>query len=114
MTVTPAPRARSTSARELGEPGLGRELVAVLVLAQDAEQPPHVAERLARRGADRVQRGAGERRVVVERGLGGVGLDGDHAQAVGDDVVQLARDPRPLLGDREVGGALPLALEVLR
>ena len=51
--------------------------------------------RIARSGAP------GARRVALERGLGGVGLHGDHADAVGDDVVQLARDPRALLGDRD-------------
>ena len=70
------------------------------------------AERLRRprRGSSRAA--GGRARVAVERRLGRVGLDRDHAHAVGDDVVQLARDPRPLLGDRGVRAPLALALEV--
>ena len=97
--------------RQLREPGLGSELGARSVLAQDAEQAPHLAERVLGGLSDRGQRFPGERGVAIERGLGAVGLDRDHAQPVGDDVVQLASDPRPLLGDRELGGALALVLE---
>ena len=44
----------------------------------------------------------------VERALRRPGLDDDHADVVGDDVVELARDPLPLLGDRQ-RGPLPRA-----
>ena len=42
----------------------------------------------------------------------GADLQHHHADGVGDDVVQLARDPRALLGDRDPrrGLALPLGL----
>ena len=39
-------------------------------------------------------------------------LQHHHADGVGDDVVQLARDPRALLGDRDARGRLPLPLGV--
>ena len=38
-------------------------------------------------------------------------LEHHRAHAVGDDVVQLARDPRPFLGDRLAGSLLALLLE---
>ena len=107
-TGTPAPRARSTSASSCASPGCGRELVAVLLLAQHAEQPPHVARAPRRRSRGSRAAARGRARGRVERGLGRVGLDGDHADAVGDDVVELARDPRALLGDGGLRGALPL------
>ena len=40
----------------------------------------------------------------------GTGLDDDHRDVVGDHVVQLARDPRPLLDDRLPRGHIALAL----
>ena len=44
----------------------------------------------------------------------GAGLQHHHADRVGDDVVQLAGDPGPLLGDGEPRGDLALALGLLR
>ena len=40
----------------------------------------------------------------------GADLEHHHADGVGDDVVQLARDPRALLGDGDAGRRLALAL----
>ena len=40
----------------------------------------------------------------------GPDLEHHHAHGVGDDVVQLARDPRALLGHRDPRGGLSLAL----
>jgi hypothetical protein len=37
-------------------------------------------------------------------------LQDHHADGVGDDVVQLARDPRALLGDGDAGRTLPFPL----
>ena len=84
--------------RQLRQPRLRAVLGSLVALAQDAEHAAHLAERLVRRAADRPQRLARPRRVLLERGLGGVGLHGDHADAVGDHVMQLASDPRALLG----------------
>ena len=44
----------------------------------------------------------------------GAGLDAHHADVVGDDVVQLARDPYALLEHRPAGVLLALALELGR
>ena len=41
-------------------------------------------------------------------------LEHHHADRVGDDVVELARDPRALLGDGDAGRRLALALGVRR
>src|SRR5207244_1765653 len=60
-------------------------------------------ERLARRGPV-----AAEGQALRPR------LDDHHAHAVGEDVVQLARDPRPLLGCGDTGVGLPLTLECSR
>ena len=40
----------------------------------------------------------------------GADLEHHHADGVGDDVVELARDPRPLLGHRDARRCLPLPL----
>ena len=42
----------------------------------------------------------------------GPGLHGDHAHRVGEDVVQLAGDAQPLLGDGPPGLLLALSLQV--
>ncbi len=44
----------------------------------------------------------------------GADLEDHHADGVGDDVVELARDAGALLGHGEAGGRLPLALGVVR
>ena len=83
-------------------PGLrARARAATSALAQDPEQAAQLDERLAP-GAWIVRHGsrARLRGRAVEQLVGGLGLDDHHADAVGDDVVQLARDPRALLGDR--------------
>jgi hypothetical protein len=64
---------------------------------------------LPARRADRAERLAGRLRAGVEHVLRGAGLDDDHAEGVGDDVVELAPDPGLLLGDRPPGLQLLLA-----
>ena len=44
----------------------------------------------------------------------GADLEHHHAHGVGDDVVELARDPRPLLRDGDPGGRLALPLRLRR
>ena len=88
---------------ELVEPvqaGLrGRRRVAVA--GRDArQQPPQLAERLAPGRLDRAQRRARLVGALVEDVVGRGGLHDDDRDAVRDDVVQLARDPRLLLADR--------------
>ena len=43
----------------------------------------------------------------------GSGLDDDHAEVVGDDVVEVASDPRALVADRLARVCLLLPLELL-
>ena len=99
---------------EAVEAGLRREVEVVAVAAHRAEQPPHVGERGAAGLLDAAERLAvlGLRRgqVVAD----GADLEHDHADRVGDDVVQLAGDPRALLGHRDAGRRLALALGVAR
>ena len=91
---------------------LRRELGAGVGLAQDAEHAVQLADRLAAGLLD-----AGERlalafagRVAAEQPAHAARLQDHHRDAVGDRVVQLARDPRALLDDR--GAGLLLALEL--
>ena len=51
---------------------------------------------------------------VAEHAPLGAGLHDDHRDVVGDHVVQLARDPRPLLDDRLARSHVALALRDLR
>ena len=81
-------------------------------VAQDAEQPSHLGQRRAGGVADRRQL-SGSGIGKPGRGQPGcLGLHGDHRDVVGDDVVQLAGDARPLAargvldqraGDRPAG-----------
>ena len=70
-----------------------------LAVAQQAEQPAHLAERLLAGVLDDVERVARLVELVVEHAPAAARLQDDDADRVGDDVVQLARDPRALLGD---------------
>ena len=78
--------------------------------SQHRHQPAHLAERLVACGPDVSESGPGERRVVLDRLLGGARLDDDRAHRVGDDVVPLARDPGPLVEHRteRLFGGVPL------
>jgi hypothetical protein len=73
------------------------------VLTQDAEQPPHLTQRLAPGALDDPQRGARLLRLLVDHVPADPRLHGDHAHAVRHHVVQLAGDPQPLLGHRPPG-----------
>ena len=93
--------------RELVEARLRRALgVAVDVLAQDAEQPACLGERVARGRGDRLEAAARVGRELRRREPCRLALDGDHRQVVRDDVVQLARDRGPLLHRRLLADAL--------
>ena len=87
---------------ELGEARLGCQRHPVPLLVEDADDGPHLRERLAAAGLDGRQDGSGAPGVALGELLAGAGLDGDGADMVGDDVVQLPGDARAL-GE---GGAL--------
>jgi len=81
-------------------------------VAQQADHLPHFAERspcCRLHGLERLLRPA---RVVAEELCGGIGLDSDDADRVGDDVVQLARDPAALGGHGLARSSLALGLEL--
>ena len=84
----------------------GARVVLVVVAVQDAEQPPHLGERLAARALDLRRGGDRALRVALEDPPRAAGLHDHHADAVRDDVVHLARDPAALVGR----GALRLEL----
>ena len=65
--------------------------------AQHAEQAPHLGERLAAGLLDQ-RSGSSARSGSWSRSSLAAPFDGHDADRVGDDVVQLAGDPRPLLG----------------
>ena len=80
------------------------EVLALRRVAQEAEQPAQLHEGLTARRLDRAEGLARRPLLTFEHTLGRLGLHDHHADAVGDDVVQLARDAGALLDD---GGADP-------
>ncbi len=78
---------------------------------EQVEHPAHLVERLAagrgHRLEDRARRVGG-----TEGGADAARLDDEQADVVGDDVVELAGDAHPLLGDRPPGEQVALALQV--
>ena len=76
-------------------------------LAEHAEHPLHLAQRLTAHRLDRAQRGPGLIRLAVEHVLAEAGLHADHGHAVGHHVVQFPGDPEPLRGDRIAGRPVP-------
>lgn len=84
---------------------------AVLAGPQQAEHAAHLAERLARGLFGRQQLRRVGWAVMAKAAAHGPRLHRDHADRVGDDVVQFARDPRALLRDRRARPVLALVLE---
>ena len=94
-------RVEVVEARLRGVPVLA---VLGLVGAHGLQQAAQLGERVAAGGLDRLQGLAGDVGALVEHVLGRDGLDDDDRDVVGDDVVQLAGDPRPLPRDRAARG----------
>jgi hypothetical protein len=97
---------------EAVEAGLRRELRLLAVAAHRGQQAPHLGERHAAGTLD-----AGERIAVLRERVGelvpdGADLEDHHAHCVGDDVVELACDPRALLRHRDAGRGFALALRL--
>ncbi len=102
---------------EVGQRGLRGVVVGGqafgLGVAEHRQQPAHVAQSRGVGLLDRVEGPARSRGVGVEGRAGSAGLEDGDGDGVGDDVVQLAGDPGPLLGDRAGGPLLLLAAEAL-
>ena len=97
-TFAPASRAVSTSSASCVEPRLRRAVgLAADVLAQHAEQPARLGQRVARRRRDRLEAAASVGGELGRRQPRRLALDRDHREMVRDDVVQLARDAGALL-----------------
>ena len=82
-----------------------------VLLAQHAQHPAHLLERVPAGGLDRAEGVARVGGAAVDDVLAVAGLHGDDAHAVRHDVVQFPGDPQPLLGD---GAARRLLLQHLR
>ena len=98
---------------EVLEARLRRESRCLLRPAQHADEPAHLGQRLAPGLLDDLQRLALALLLRLEQPAHARRLDGHHADAVADDVVELARDPRTLLGDGCARLLLACALESL-
>ena len=112
MTGSPARAHGVDQLVERGEVGLRRR---ARVGAQHAQHPAQLGER--RRGRCRPPSAIacpaplGPRREHLLRGLG---LHGDHAHVVGDDVVQVAGDAHPLVGRGPLHGLVAVRDEPAR
>ena len=76
-------------------------------LAEHAQHPLHLAQRLPAHRLDRAQRRPGLIGLAVEHVLAEPGLHGDHGHAVRHHVVQFPGDPEPLPGHRVAGRPVP-------
>ena len=79
-----------------------------------AEEAPHLRERRAARLLDVLERVPVGGQLFGEVVADGADLQHHHADGVGDNVVELARDPRALLGHGEAGRRLAPALGLER
>jgi hypothetical protein len=84
--------------------GLRRELGHRALLAEQADEPAHLGERLAPRRLDHLERLPFSLLIGTQEAAHRTRLNGHDGDGVRHDVVQLARDPAALLGDRAVGG----------
>ena len=82
--------------------------------AHGAEEPSHLGEGRAARLLDAAQRVLLLGELPGQLVPDGAHLEHHHADRVGDDVVQLACDPRPLLGDGHAGCRFALPLRLAR
>ena len=92
------------------EARLRRERRRLLRPPEHADEAAHLGERLAARLLDHLQRLALALLLGLEQAPHAGRLHRHHADTVADDVVELARDPRALLGDGRARLLLALAL----
>ncbi len=84
------------------------------VLAQRADELVDLADRLARHLLDRLERRACRSRIALLKQSRGARLNEDDVDRVAGRVVQVASDPRSLLGGGQLPFALTLALRTPR
>jgi hypothetical protein len=89
---------------------MGREFEAIAVAAHRPEQAAHLGKGSAAGLLDASKGIPVLREHIRELVPNGADLEHHDADGVSDDVVELARDPRPLLGDRDARRCLPLLL----
>ena len=85
-----------------------------IVLAQDVENAPHLRHRLPGGASNGLEMDTGAFRIAIEQFLGGAGVHRDDRDAVSDDVVQFASNPRPLIDDGRARDLLGLRIGELR
>ena len=99
---------------QAAQPGLRRERGLAVALAQQAQQPAQLGHGLPPALLDRLERFRGGLLARRQHPALGCGLHDDDAQAVRDDVVQLAGDPGPLGLDGTGGPGLLVTLQPVR
>ncbi len=114
-TASPVSATWATSAARSSQAGRrGNGVRWIAVGAQHREELAHLAHRRSRRLLDRGQRFERLSRVFGADQASGAGLDRYHAHRVSEDIVQLPRDPQPLLGDGAQRSLLSLSFQVHR
>ena len=98
---------QARGARPLGQ-RRERTVAVIRIGVEDVEQPVHLAHRLRGRRADHGEALRRPRRRLGCRHPARAGLDDDHRQVVGHDVVQLARDAGALVAHRQLDVGLLL------
>jgi hypothetical protein len=88
---------------EIGDTGLGRKLPLGGVTAHDPEQAACLCECFASRFLDSEDCLARTLAIRAQQHARAARLHGHHAHTLRDHVVQLVRDPGPLVGDRGLG-----------
>ena len=99
---------------EAVEARLRHELGFVPFAAHRGEKTAHLGKRCPAGPLDAPERIAVLGHCIGELVPDGADLEHHHADGVGDDVVELARDPRALLRHRDACGRLALALGLRR
>ena len=100
--------------RDIGDARLGTEPANLGSWSQDAQQVAQLIECFAAGLFYCLHRLHRPLRVIARHGPGGAGLHRHHAHPMGDDVVQLTRDPGSLLGHHLAGLRRPLSFALCR
>src|SRR2546422_2488914 len=99
---------------ELGQSGRWRSRLRAIALTQQAERRAQLLECFLAGLVDRDESAPGLVRIAIEQVSPDTGLDADHRDPMGQDIVQLARDSNALLTSPPVGLVLAAPLDVER